>query len=69
VRRQELEDRLRTAREAAAEVLACKALRDVLGLGLTVGNFLNEGHMLGNALGFPPKAAPQHACAAAAEGG
>ena len=35
--------------EAARRVMGCEALRDVLALGLAVGNFVNEGHMLGNA--------------------
>jgi hypothetical protein len=37
------------ALEAAGRVLGCEALRDALALGLALGNFINEGHMLGNA--------------------
>mmetsp|Transcript_16359 Transcript_16359/g.44437 ORF Transcript_16359/g.44437 Transcript_16359/m.44437 type:complete len:139 (+) Transcript_16359:690-1106(+) len=48
-RRDEMQAKLSIAMEAARKAQDCEALRDMLALGLALGNFINEGHMLGNA--------------------
>ena len=52
VRHGEIRDKLTLARECAEAVRSSDALQEVFALVLTVGNFINEGHMLGNAVAF-----------------
>ena len=51
-RHEDLVKKVRIAIAAAAQVHSSEALRDFFALVLSIGNFINEGHMLGNAVGF-----------------
>ena len=51
-RQAEIKAKLEVAIACAAAVRASRSLQEVFALVLTVGNFINQGHMLGNALAF-----------------
>ena len=52
LRQQEIADKLALALTCAVAVRSSEALKEVFALVLAIGNFINAGHMLGNAVAF-----------------